>query len=95
MKLSRTSRQGFTWVERLVLIVLIVVLVVLIKPAFNYAREKAHRMACMHNLKSIGCVCAVFFRQHQSPTVWHKLSNLECCSHVELLGIAHHSCVSQ
>jgi prepilin-type N-terminal cleavage/methylation domain-containing protein len=51
---KRTSPNGFTLVEMLVVIVIIAILVALLLPAIQMAREAARQAACSNNLKQIG-----------------------------------------
>ena len=48
------SRKGFTLIELLVVIAIIALLVALLMPSLKQARENAHRVACVNNLRQIG-----------------------------------------
>jgi prepilin-type N-terminal cleavage/methylation domain-containing protein/prepilin-type processing-associated H-X9-DG protein len=49
-----TPRRGLTLIELLVVIAIIAVLISLLLPAVLAARQAAHRLACVSNLKNLG-----------------------------------------
>ena len=50
----RHRSKGFTLIELLVVIAIIAILAAILFPVFAQAREKAHAIACMSNMKQIG-----------------------------------------
>jgi prepilin-type N-terminal cleavage/methylation domain-containing protein/prepilin-type processing-associated H-X9-DG protein len=68
-----TRRGGFTLVELLVVIAIIAVLASLLLPVLGRAREKAHTIACISNLKQLQLGWATYLhdsRDWMPPNTW-------------------------
>ena len=58
--------RGFTLVELLVVLALIMILLMLMAPALLSARDKAFRLKCAANLRSIGISAMVYASEHNN-----------------------------
>ena len=55
-----SSFRGFTLLELLAVLAIIAILAVLLFPAFNWYRERAQKIACQENLKSLYVATSAF-----------------------------------
>ena len=67
---ARTPKQclrgGFTLIELLVVIAIVAILASLLLPALARAKERAHRAACLSNLRQIGVAFVLHNDDHES-----------------------------
>jgi prepilin-type N-terminal cleavage/methylation domain-containing protein/prepilin-type processing-associated H-X9-DG protein len=67
----RRHESGFTLVELLVVIGIIAVLVSILLPALNNAREKAKRVQCANNIRTIGQAVFMYANQYKGRVPMH------------------------
>ncbi|MHC4176633.1 MAG: DUF1559 family PulG-like putative transporter, partial [Planctomycetota bacterium] len=51
---AASGKQGFTWIELLVVILIIAIFIIVLIPTIQFAREAQRRARCINNMKQLG-----------------------------------------
>ena len=72
---QRSPRIAFTLIELLVVIAIIAILAALLLPALSEAKEKAHRTACINNMRNLGLALAMYTHDNSDLLPWCQWYN--------------------
>src|SRR5947207_3313483 len=68
-------QNAFTLIDLLVVIAIIVILAALLLPALSRAKEKAHRTACINNMRNLGLALAMYTHDNNDLLPWCQWYN--------------------
>lgn len=65
----KTKKKGFTLIELLVVIAVIALLLALLTPILRSAKERAHRVVCLSNIKQLTLAWLTYAEEHDGKIV--------------------------
>jgi len=72
---GKQSRHGFTLVELLVVIAVIAILAALLLPVLSRAKAKAHRTACINNMRNLALGLVMYTHDNNERMPWCQWYN--------------------